>query len=75
MDLQSGRIMAVKVIPVKEGKEKDLKESAKKEVEILANNSYVSRSFSGSLGYLLTVKNRTTIRAIFYVSIVMFVII
>ena len=60
MDLQSGRIITFKIIPVEEGKEKDLKESARNEVETLANNFHVSRGFSSCLGYLLTVTNRIT---------------
>ena len=58
MDLQTGRKMAVKIIPVKEGKEKDPKELAKSEVEFLANCDHVSLSFLSCLGYLFTVMNR-----------------
>lgn len=61
MDLQSGRILAVKIIPVKElGIEKNLKETAKREVEMIANLCHVSRTFLSALEYLLTAMNRHT---------------
>lgn len=58
MDLQTGRKMAVKIIPAKEGKEKDPKEMARRGVEFLAHYRHVSLSFLSCLGYLLTVMNR-----------------
>lgn len=58
MDLQTGRKMAVKIIPVKEGKEKDPKELARREVEFLARYRHVSLSFLSCLGYFFTVVNR-----------------
>lgn len=58
MGLQSGRIMAVKSIPVEEGQEKNLKEKAKQKVETIARLCHVSLSFSSALGYLLIVMDR-----------------
>ena len=60
IDLQLGRFMAVKIIPVEEGKEKDLKETAKKEVELIAKLDHVSLSSMSAFGYLLIVMNRNT---------------
>lgn len=60
MDLQSGRILAVKIISV-EGREKFLKEMARREVELIARCRHVSLSFLSCLGYLLTVINRHTL--------------
>lgn len=60
MGLRSGRIMAVKIIPVEEGQEKNLKEKAKQEVETIARLCHVSLSFSSALGYLLIVMDRHT---------------
>lgn len=61
MDLQSGRILAVKIIPVEEGREKVLKEMARREVELIARYRHVTLSFFSCLGYLLTVINRHTL--------------
>lgn len=60
MDLQSGRIMAVKIISV-QGSEKDWKEQAREEVELIARLSHVGLSFLSYLGYLLTVINSPTL--------------
>ena len=63
IDLQLGQFMVVKIIPVEEGKEKVLKETAKKEVELIAKPDHVSRSSLSALGYLgyfLIDMNRTT---------------
>lgn len=45
MDLQSGLMMAVKIMTAEDGKEKDLKETAKREVELIASLSHVSLRF------------------------------
>lgn len=55
MDLQSGRIMAMKIIAIENGKEKNIKETAKVEVELIANLRHVSLSLLSCLGHLLTV--------------------
>lgn len=61
MNLHSGRILAVKIISVEEGREKVLKEMARREVELIARYRHVSLSFLSSLEYLRTVINRHTL--------------
>lgn len=42
IDLQSGRILAVKIIPVEDGREKVPKEMARSEVELITRYRHVS---------------------------------
>ena len=64
MDLQDGSIMAVKIIHVESGIEKDRKETAKREVEILASLEHVSLSFVSCFGYMLIVMYSSTLLAL-----------